>query len=110
MLTIEFEPPTIDSTPCECCGGRNTRLTRFVHRNGDAYAVYYALFSDNHPDGYVSVLISIGEWGDDARPSGRCAFYLRIWTSRDNFQVTVRDAAESPWGDVQIVGRNPRPR
>ncbi len=105
MLTIEFEPPAIDAKPCECCGGFTTRLTRFVLNDGNAYAVYYAMFSDNHPDGYVSVLISIGEWADDAPPSGRCAFYLRIRATANNFQVNVRDAAESPWGNVQMFGR-----
>jgi hypothetical protein len=105
MLKIEFEPPTTDSKPCECCGGFTTRLTRFVYLDGNAYAVYYALFSDNHPDGFVSVLISIGEWANDAPPSGRCTFYLRIWTSVDNFQVTVRDVTESPWGEIPNFGR-----
>jgi hypothetical protein len=103
MLRIEFEPPTTE--PCSCCGGRTTRLTRFVYRDRDAYAVYYAMFSDNHPQRYVSVLVSIGEWGDDAPPSGRSAVYLRIWTTPESFQVTVRDARESPWGDVAIMGR-----
>jgi hypothetical protein len=107
MLTIEFEPPAIDAKPCECCGGLTTRLTRFVLNDGNAYAVYYAIFSDNHPHpkGYVSVLISIGQWADDAPPSGRCAFYLQIRATADNFLVAVCDAAESPWGTVRMFGR-----
>lgn len=105
MLKIEFEPPTTDSKPCECCGGLTTRLTRFVYRDGGAYAVYYALFTNGHPVGYVEVLISLGEWADDAPPSGRRAFYLRIGSDADNFQVTVSDAAESLWGEVENFGR-----
>ena len=46
MLTIEFEAPT-EST-CECCGNVTVRLTRFVYRNGDAYAVYYAQWTAAH--------------------------------------------------------------
>lgn len=38
MLTIEFQPPQ-ESEPCNCCGGRTTRLTRFVHRDGDGNAL-----------------------------------------------------------------------
>jgi hypothetical protein len=105
MLSIEFEPSVTDSEPCECCGGRTTRLTRFVYSGDNAFAVYYAQFSDNHPNRYVSVLVSIGEWGNDAPSSDRAAFYLRIWTNAENFQVSVRDAAESPWGEVHIFGR-----
>ena len=103
MLTIEFEPPVVGD-PCECCGGRTTRLTRFVYWQGDAYAVYYAMFSDNHPERYVSALISIGEWANDAPPSERRSFYVRIWVSGDNYQVSVRDAAESPWTGQEIMG------
>jgi hypothetical protein len=67
VLTIEFEPPTVGE-PCECCGGQTTRLTRYVHWDGDAYAVYCAMFSDNHPNRFVSVLISIGDWADVVAP------------------------------------------
>ncbi|MEP6669880.1 MAG: hypothetical protein ABJF10_12050 [Chthoniobacter sp.] len=105
MISIEFEPPTTDAKPCECCGGLTTRLTRFVYRDDDAYAVYYALFTDHPPHSHISVLVSIGEWADDAPPSGRRAFHLRIGTDADNFNVTVRDAAESPWGEVPLFGR-----
>jgi hypothetical protein len=103
MLTIEFEPPVIGD-PCECCGGHTVRLTRFVQSDGAAYAVYHAMFTDNHKDGYVSVLISIGEWADDAPRSQRMAFYVQIRVVRDAFQVGVRDAVDSPWGDVDILG------
>ena len=48
MLRIEYEDP-VESGPCECCGGTTTSLTRFVYSDGDAYAVYYARFSDSHP-------------------------------------------------------------
>jgi hypothetical protein len=40
MLTIEFEKP--HQSVCECCGGTTTSLTRFVYRDDDAFAVYYA--------------------------------------------------------------------
>jgi len=105
MLRLEFEPATVDAQPCECCGGRTTRLTRFVYCDGNAHAAYYAIFSDNHPFGFVSVLISIGEWGDDAPPDHRCAFYLRIRATNANFQVSVCNADESPWGNVDVFGR-----
>jgi hypothetical protein len=77
MLTIEFEPPKTGE-PCECCGGRTTRLTRFVHSDGDAFAVYFALFSDNHPEKSVSVLVSLGPWWEDERVSERRSG-IRCW-------------------------------
>ena len=104
MLTIELSAPVVGE-PCKCCGGRTTKLTRFVYSDGDAYAVYWAIFSENHPHRFVSVLISIGEWTEDAPPSRRCSFYVQIWTKGDNYQVSVRDAAESPWDTAEFMGR-----
>jgi hypothetical protein len=104
MLTIEFEPPH-ESEPCECCGGRTTALTRFVHSDGDAYAVYYARFSSNHEDRFVLVTVSIGEWGEGSTADQRCAFALRIWTGTENHNVTVLDAVNSPWRNIKLIGR-----
>src|SRR5262249_1670878 len=81
------------------------RLTRFVYSDGDAHAVYYAAFSDNHPDRIVSVVVSLGEWGEGATPEKRLAFALRIRSADTEFQVTVVDAAESPWTDAAFLGR-----
>ena len=80
-------------------------MTRFVHQDGDAYAIYYVLFSENHPEHYASALISIGEWGNDAPPTERVSFYVRLRSGLRNFEVSVRDADESPWGNVEVLGR-----
>jgi hypothetical protein len=101
MITIEFEEPRV--AKCECCAGTTTRLTRFVYRDGDAYAVYYAAFSDNHPEQHVSVLVSIGEWADDAPPSRRVAMPIRLWASEGNFNVSVVNRSDSPWQDTEIM-------
>lgn len=104
MLTIEFEPPQ-ETSPCECCGGRTTRLTRFVHKDGDAYAIYYALFSDDHPCASISVTVSIGEWGDDSTPEQRVAFALELRSSNSQYQVAVVNAKQSPWREAALLGR-----
>ena len=53
MLRIEFDKPK--QSTCDCCAGTTTRLTRFVYRDENAFAVYYACFSKNHPDRVVAV-------------------------------------------------------
>jgi hypothetical protein len=102
MLTFEFEQPS--HSQCPGCDGKTTRLTRFVHKDNDAYAVYYASFSDSPSHAHVSVIISLGEWGNDAPPSGRCAFYVHIRNAGDNYEVEVKDAAQSLWGKVGLLG------
>jgi hypothetical protein len=102
-VTIEFEPPH-DSAPCECCGGKTTALTRFVYKGGDAHAIYYARFSDNHPERIVKAVVSIGEWGEGSLPSQRAAFALELRAGPDNYEVHVCDARESPWNNVDLLG------
>jgi hypothetical protein len=103
VITFEFAD-RIDE-PCSCCGGRTTRLTRFVYSDGDAHAVYYASFSDNHPERTVSVVLSLGEWGEGSTEENRIAFALRIRSNKDQYQVMVVDSAQSPWNDAPILGR-----
>lgn len=103
MLELEFEPP-FESDPCECCGGVTTALTRFVLQDGDAFAVVYLRFSDNHQDRVVEAAISAGKWWDGTGPADRTAFALKLRSGAENYEVTVCDAATSPWRDVELIG------
>jgi hypothetical protein len=104
MLTFELEPPN-ESAPCKCCGGKTTSLTRFVRKDGDAYAVYYARFSDNHPNRPVVATVSLGEWGGDSKPEQRVAFALEIRSTDEQYSVGVLDADQSPWHESEFLGR-----
>jgi hypothetical protein len=81
------------------------RLTRFVYNGGDAHAVYYAAYTDGHPERELSGLLGLGEWGEDGSPSDRVAFPFLIWADQENFNVTLVDATESPWSHVTLLGR-----
>jgi len=50
------------------------------------------------------VLIGIGDWSENAAVSGRCSFYVRIRSAPEQFEVTVCDGADSPWGDATVLG------
>jgi len=103
MLSIEFEEPS--RSECECCGGITTRLTRFVYQDNDAFAVYYASFSDKHTQAIVKMLVSLGAWGGGSSPAERCAFALDVRANDSEYQVMVTDAEASPWRDARVVGR-----
>lgn len=87
---IEFcEPSYYD---CDCCGHRTTKLTRFVTRAGNAFAAYYAHFSDGPEHDDVQVLVGLGHWGEDAAPEDRTAIAFRIWNTDESFNVGLMDA------------------
>jgi hypothetical protein len=104
-MTISIEQEPSHTTRCDCCGGVTTNLTRFVSRDGDAFAAYYAAFSDNHANGIVSVLIGLGEWGDDASPDDRVAFAAQMRVLDGEYQVMIVDAEQSPWKHAALLGR-----
>jgi hypothetical protein len=103
MLTFEYEEPS--SQICECCGGVTTTLTRFIYEDGDAFGIYYARFSRTHPQQIVQAIVSLGDWGEGSGPWDRLAFPIEIRTAETEFQVGAVDAIDSPWQDVDIIGR-----
>src|SRR5512143_2168351 len=103
MIEIELGPRS--EKQCSCCGGITTTLTRFVHRDGDAHAVYFASFAELHPEAVVTVLLGLGEWGEGSTRDQRLAFGLRIWLEGKQFQVGVVDAGDLGWPEPSLLGR-----
>lgn len=100
---IELSEPT--SSRCECCGGLTVRLTRFVYRDGDAFAVYYACWSNNHPDAELALLVSLGPWGEGSDPAHRAAFSCLVRATDEAYEVMLGDAANSAWAQSRIMGQ-----
>ena len=65
MSTRQLElGDTGEMAPCDCCGAKSRTAHGFVYRGGDAYAVYYAGWSDGPPGRGVSLAIAVGEWAE----------------------------------------------
>jgi hypothetical protein len=79
-------------------------LTRFILRDGDAYAVYYAKYSDNHAERIVQVALSVGQWWQGTTPADRTAFARTLRSGPANYEVMVCDSATSPWKHVDLLG------
>jgi hypothetical protein len=103
MLTFEFQEP--HSSTCQCCGGVTTSLTRLVYEDGNAYAIYYARFGLGHEPRVVEAVVSIGGWGEGTGPWDRVAVPFRLRAGDAEYQVSLTDAAESPWVGVELLGR-----
>ena len=55
MIEIEFEKPNY--TTCKCCGNQVTWLTRFVYKDNEAIAFYYATFTEHAEEKEVKCLV-----------------------------------------------------
>ena len=105
MIEIEFSDPF--RSVCDCCGGTTTALTRFVRKDGNAYAVYYAYFTENHPERHMIGLVALGTWGIDDKPipADRVAFGFEMWSEVEKYRVDIVDAENTPWGNAPIIGQ-----
>lgn len=92
-------------SPCQCCKGRMTNLTRFVAKDGDAFAIYHATLTEQHPE--LGVYLAIGvddDWSKPESPS-RVAFACWLSPAENEIRVSVTDRAESPWSESKVLGR-----
>ncbi len=104
MLSIEFAEPA--KSACKCCQNVSINLTRFVSKDDQAFAIYYANFTIGHSEKLLHGIVSLGVWGDDSvGPESRLAFPFQIWVKGDNFHVRLVDAEDSPWGQEIYLGR-----
>lgn len=103
MIEIEFNKPNL--VKCECCENESVNLTRFVSKDGNAYAIYYANFTFGHDDKVVNGMIGLGDWGEFSNPENRTAFPFCIWEDEDIYQISLVDRIESPWSDVTFLGK-----
>lgn len=101
MDTIDFEEPFYSE--CPCCGAKITNLTRFVTRDGTAFAVYYATFSEGPNHHEVHLLAGFGDWSEEAPQERRTAFAFKIWPRATDFVTTIVDAAETSW-KTELLG------
>lgn len=107
MIKIEFEKPNIET--CDCCGKETIKLTRFVYKDDDAFAIYYIKFTKDHEEKIATGIVSIGDWGTDEEPKNRFSFPFKVWTKENNYQVGLIDREESPWKNKileKILDRN----
>ena len=95
MDEIDFEAPEIGT--CACCGREQTRLTRFVTRDGDAFAVYKAVLPGGEHQRRADLIVGLGDWDEAASPDQRVAFALQVWADEAMINVAVVDAEQSAW-------------
>jgi len=76
-----------------------------VYDNDDAFAIYYARFSDAHPEHPVKLAVGLGKWSEDATSDERQPFALDLRVHESQYEVMVTDADVSPWSNAKVIGR-----
>jgi hypothetical protein len=90
---------------CEHCGAKSRTAHGFVYRNNDAYGIYYAGWSEGHPEQGVSLAIAVGEWSEGSSPADRVSIGVRAVPAASSVDFTVLNPNESPWSDTPLLGR-----
>ncbi len=104
MLKLELGESG-EAAPCECCDARSRTAHGFVYRDDDAYAVYYAGWSDGHPGRGVTLAIAVGEWTEGSSPSDRVSIGILAMPTPSSVDFKVMSPADSPWGDTPLLGK-----
>ena len=94
----------MEPTLCADCGGTTRTFTRFVYMDGNPYAIYFARFSDNHPESEVALAIGLGEFGEGSDPTQRVSFGLVMRVASSRYEVMVVDQDRSPWPNQRVLG------
>ena len=90
---------------CRCCGRNSSTAHGFVYKDGDAYAVYYASWSEEHPEPHLFLALAVGEeWDDEASSSSRTCFGLVAREEGEQVLFRVTGPEESPWPNSDVLG------
>ena len=100
MDTIEYDEPV--NAACDCCGAAMTRLTRFVCRGDEPFAIYRALLSSGPHERRADVAVSLGDWAEAASPSDRLAFAVHLTVDQDNFNVSFVEPDQTAWSSGEL--------
>lgn len=103
-LSLEAGPQEAGMV-CGCCGTRSTTVHGFVYRSGEAFAVYYAGWSRQHPERGVTMAIATGEWVEGSGPQDRTSIGLEARPTASEVQFTIVGPEQSPWGETPLFGK-----
>ncbi|VAX06250.1 hypothetical protein MNBD_ALPHA03-1462 [hydrothermal vent metagenome] len=90
---------------CHCCGKSGYTAHGFVYKNNDAYAVYYAAWSEMHVDKKVTLALAMGDWDEDKTSDDRTCFGIDVYEGDEEILFRVIDPEESPWLNTDLLGK-----
>src|SRR4030042_2199548 len=104
MITLELGAAK-EPVVCPCCGTLCEVFYGFVYKDGDAYAVYHAMFSKDHPEKVVTMAVEFGNWDENATRNNRYAIGMDARVTEKEIQFAFLEPGQSPWGGSSTMGR-----
>jgi hypothetical protein len=102
MGQITFDYQVISQT-CECCQKEFDVSRGSVYDGGQGIGIYIAALHACHPDKIVHLAIALRQGNGTSRDAYSWA--IRVWPTETEIQMSVVDAAESPWQNETYLGR-----
>lgn len=93
-----------NASVCHCCGQESCTGHGFVYKNNDAYAAYYAGWSNAHTEKKVSLALAIGEWNEESTNKNRACFGLEAYEGKEEILFRVIEPEGSPWPKTDLMG------
>jgi hypothetical protein len=100
---LSVEPGVESVGVCECCRHETRAFRGFVFNHEGAFAVYFATYSDSHPELGVSMVVILRGWGEGADTSTKSCVALKWQDTETGPGCAVVDGAS--WVDESAFGR-----
>jgi hypothetical protein len=76
----------------------------WVYQDGDAYAAYYAGWTEGHVGSNLAIIIGIGPWDDLHTAADRRSFGLDCWEEAEEVRFSVIEPEQSRYGTSRVLG------
>jgi len=104
----EYKLELSDSTAqlkCSCCAAGMTSICGFLRRDGDPYAMFYALLHLNRADEFVRLSVSMGNGWHNRNYEDRLALCMDIKSHSGQTIISVEDSSASPQQGFPAFGK-----
>jgi hypothetical protein len=104
----EYKLELSDSTAqldCSCCAEGMTSICGFLRRDGDPYAMYYAVLHMNRADNFIRLSLSMGTGWRSRNYEDRLALCMDLKPQGGQSVISVEDASASPQQTFPAFGK-----
>lgn len=89
---------------CSCCDKESRTVHGFLSDSTGQTSVYFAGYTQGHPEKRLNVVLSVGGWGEGTSPSDRRAIPLKVAIVDDRLTFAFPRAEDSPWYGEEFLG------